>query len=42
MQYEAYMHKKADDERNGIKHTEHSEEELLNMIKRVREQSNGG
>jgi hypothetical protein len=46
MQYEVYLQKKSEDERNGIKQTDHSEEELLNMIKQAREKdhrrANGG
>ena len=36
VQYENYLHKKADDESKGVKQTAHSQEELLNMIKQVK------
>jgi hypothetical protein len=42
VQYENYLHKKAEDESKGIKHTEHSQEELLNMINRVRTKEGNG
>lgn len=36
IQYEAYLNKKANDTAEGKVSTEHSQEELLNMLQRVK------